>query len=108
MYWSENILLKTFFSLFFFKKSQKIKKGIVLKCQGNPVSCYGKRSAPVIQEPIHKQLDESQTDTSFNLISDEQLEASFERKFEALMSTCKQGSKKACNTLLKIMIMNSD
>ena len=95
---------------YYFKKSQKIKKGIVLKCQGNPVSCYGKRSAPTFEEPLQQQQQsqENQIDASLDSVSDDRLENSFENTFEKLISACKQGNTKGCNMILKIMLMNSD
>ena len=62
-----------------------IKKGIVLKCQGNPVSCYGKRSAALAEEPILEQSQDSQSDSSLDLFSEERLESDFEKILETLI-----------------------
>lgn len=85
-----------------------IKKGIVLKCQGNPVSCYGKRSAALAEEPILEQSQDSQSDSSLDLFSEERLESDFEKILETLISNCKSGNTKSCNTMLKIMLLNSN
>lgn len=96
-------LIITFFCL-----KSLIKKGIVLKCQGNPVSCYGKRSAALAEEPILEQLQDSQSDSSSDLFSEERLESNFEKILETLISNCKSGNTKSCNTMLKIMLLNSN
>ena len=65
------------------------KRGIVLKCQGNPVSCYGKRSA-----------------SDYEMSSEEGED--YERFAESLIKSCADGMDKSCDAVLRIMLMNSN
>jgi len=71
------------------------KRGIVLKCQGNPVSCYGKRSA-----------SEGVSDYESNSVTEE--DESYERFAKALIKSCNDGLEKSCDAVLRIMLMNSN
>ena len=68
-----------------------MKKGIVLKCQGNPVSCYGKRSS--INE--RKQYFESDQ----NSVSEEK----HDETFKNLALDCIAGKRQSCKRFKKII-----
>ena len=80
-----------------------------MKCQGNPISCYGKRSS--IQPLAAEQSDE--VDSSLSLDGEEQSaellkqELKYEKLLETLIRNCKLGSQKSCDLMLDIMLMNS-
>lgn len=71
-----------------------------MKCQGNPVSCYGKRSSPLSEEKRASLTDNyDYTDLS--------QEINYERALENLIESCKNNVQKSCSTILRIMLMNS-
>ena len=76
-----------------------LKRGIILKCQGNPVSCYGKRAIAAKleeQSPVYDAEEELE----------QEKESNFEKGVENLIRNCKSGSDKSCSAILKMMLMN--
>lgn len=105
--------LSIFLAMLAFVCAFENKRGIILKCQGNPVSCYGKRSAAVASKTT--QLDE--TDMVSTLSSEEEetmvdgensQEVNYEKYLEKLMRSCKLGVSRSCSAMLRIMLMNSN
>lgn len=86
------------------------KRGIIVKCQGNPVSCYGKRSAPMANEGSAADNDggnQLQIDDDQSNLATSQEEANYEKYLERLIRSCKLGVDRSCSTMLRIMLMNS-
>jgi hypothetical protein len=92
-----------------------LRRGIILKCQGNPVSCYGKRSSQINEEQLQQQQQQQQDFDSQSLMGEEEIESLnqekqelvYERQLEKMIRNCKLGIQKACSAILKIMLMNS-
>ena len=82
------------------------KKGIVLKCQGNPVSCYGKRALSLNDDYSNESSSGESFEADINLA--EKQEQTYEKLLESLIQNCKSGNSKSCSTMLKIMLMNSN
>jgi hypothetical protein len=78
-----------------------MKKGIVLKCQGNPVSCYGKRSAEIQNEKL---LEEEQRLSIFNQSSRE--DKILFQLFNELSKNCDLGNKRSCERLFMLLQHN--
>lgn len=72
-----------------------------MRCQGNPVSCYGKRSFN--EEKMNSPVLDSEIETA----SQEKLEIMYEKYAENLIKSCKMGINKDCNKILTIMLMNN-
>lgn len=77
------------------------KRGIIVKCQGNPVSCYGKRSP----SPQMDDMDNDGLQIDDDAVSSQE-EANYEY-LAKLKRNCKLGVERSCATLLRIMIINS-
>ncbi|CAF0751883.1 unnamed protein product [Brachionus calyciflorus] len=80
---------------------KSIKRGIILRCQGNPVSCYGKRS--LTEDPLSSAIIDGDIETA----SQEKQEMAYEKYAENLIKNCRMGVNKDCNRVLKIMLMNN-
>lgn len=72
-----------------------------MRCQGNPVSCYGKRSFN------DEQVSSPVLDSDIETTSQEKQEIIYEKYAENLIKSCKMGSNKDCNKILRIMLMNN-
>lgn len=90
-----------------------LRRGIVLKCQGNPVSCYGKRSSPMggTEQPELESTSDDVTESSNEATADSlgelKQELNMERHFENLIHSCRANNMKSCSTILRVMMMNS-
>ena len=84
-----------------------LRRGIILKCQGNPVSCYGKRSSSVNEEQA-QQPEAVSSSEDLDGLNEEQQELNLERQYERLIHGCRLGNEKSCSTILKVMLMNSN
>ena len=89
------------YNLFTFQKL--LKRGIILKCQGNPVSCYGKRT-----QKAKKNIDEPTSFIENEYEMEHAKEVKYEREIENLIESCRYGSDKSCSQILKIMLMNAN
>lgn len=88
------------------------KRGIIVKCQGNPVSCYGKRSSPSDLDMLSPSLsldDETNNQQQFSDDDDDENNQIKERtqdlyKFFAhkLLRNCKLGVRESCLVFHKI------
>lgn len=82
----------------------------MLKCQGNPVSCYGKRSSPVGTEQPELEStsdDVAESNESADSLGELKQELNMERHFENLIHSCRANNMKSCSTILRVMMMNS-
>lgn len=82
-----------------------MKKGIVLKCQGNPVSCYGKRSYDLDRKLYNLDEKEIASDENSDLMS---IEKGLDQIVQDLASDCNTGDMLSCRRLRKIILMHSD
>ena len=71
-----------------------------MKCQGNPVSCYGKRS---LADDLNLEQEDSLESQSVDSLSEEKVEEAFEKILGKIIRSCKNGNTKACNTMLNMM-----
>lgn len=88
-----------------------LRRGIILKCHGNPVSCYGKRSSSANEEAHAVANNEASADggdDDFEGANEEKQEMALERQLETLIRRCQNDDKRSCSTILKIMLMNSN
>jgi len=76
-----------------FEALEEAKRGIVLKCQGNPVSCYGKRSV----------------ENDYESISVPDTEEEHEKFALGLINSCVLDSTdESCVAILRILLKNLD
>ena len=104
-----------------------MKRGIILKCQGNPVSCYGKRSGseprsllrqskmlsayrqlsqPKINDDLQQQQEqqsENEQDVVNNSAAQDQ---DYEQFAEHLIQGCQSGNERTCSRILAMMFNN--
>lgn len=87
-----------------FLEYKQVRRGIILRCQGNPVSCYGKRSSASFNDENLPQ--EQMSDSDLEELNSQEI--TYERQLEKLIRNCKLGVEKSCYSILKIMLMNTN
>ena len=70
-----------------------------MKCQGNPVSCYGKRSI----EPVFA-IGQNNIEGDMENQAQEQ---SYEKVVMLLVGRCYRGNIKSCEAIMDMLLMNA-
>ena len=80
-----------------------------MKCQGNAISCYGKRSSVAAEEILDDEKNEMSNEIGDNQSQEADAvveEYKLEQELKIQIRNCRLGIRRSCENMMNIMLMS--